>query len=114
MNFFYSVINLVGFLFYIAAGFAAIRALCTYDYFFNKKEGKSTSFVLSILILSPILGYCIRDFAQHQKELLQFKEIVKQEFMADFRIFQKKIKKNKFKSFLKSSMIHPSMVNVHS
>lgn len=79
MNFFYSVINLVGFLFYIAAGFAAIRALCTYDYFFNKKEWKSTSFVLSILILSPILGYCIRDFAQHQKELLQFKEIVKQE-----------------------------------
>lgn len=79
MNLVYSLINFLGLLLYGGAILGVIRALCTYDTFTEKSEWKNTLLVFIIVIAAPICGYCIRDYAQGQKRLIHFNEVLERE-----------------------------------
>lgn len=79
MNFIFSIINFVGLLLYGVAILGVIRALCTYDTITKKSEWKNTLLVFALVIVTPICGYFIRDYAQGQKRLIHFKDVIERE-----------------------------------
>ena len=80
-------IELIGFILYGVAILTIIRALCTYDDFKNKSEITNTIIVITTIIISPICGYFIRDYAQGEKRLISFEKVINSELSNDNREF---------------------------
>ena len=66
------ILTILGLLFYIAAGLAAVNVICTYDDFFDKKERKRIILVSLIVIIAPLVAYFIRDYAERERNLIKF------------------------------------------
>ncbi len=79
MDFLYSCVNFIGLLLYLVAILGIIRGLCTYDLFTKKDEWRNSFLVFTLVILAPTCGYFIRDFAQYQKKLTHFEDVIKRE-----------------------------------
>ena len=79
MTFLFNIVKFIGFTFYIVAILGIIRGLCTYDTFKDKKEWKNTLGVFSAVILAPIIGFLIRDYANSQQKLIHFNDVLERE-----------------------------------
>lgn len=73
MDFIYSILNLFGFLLYVASVLALLHLLCVY----NMKLGKRYySLVVLVMIGGVLCGFFLRDYSQNQKKIIQFEEIL--------------------------------------
>lgn len=73
MNFFFSILNIIGFVLYIASFLAVFHLLCVY----NQKLGyKYYSLVIIVFLGGAFGGYFLRDYAQSQKDILHFEEML--------------------------------------
>ena len=73
MDFLYSVLNFIGLLLYLVVILGIIRGLCTYELFSKKEEWRNTLLVIVLVVIAPLCGYFIRDFAQSKKNLIMKK-----------------------------------------
>lgn len=79
MDFLYSVLNFIGLLLYLVVILGIIRGLCTYELFSKKEEWRNTLLVIVLVVIAPLCGYFIRDFAQSKKNLIRFERIIERE-----------------------------------
>ena len=83
MNFLFSFINFIGLLLYGISILGVIRALCTYDTFKKRSEWKNTLLVFILVIIAPICGYMVREYAQGKKRIIYFNEVIDRELSRD-------------------------------